>query len=271
VKFIKTLQVDPALLLPFPGNAKLHDDDELDASVKRFEGQFRAVLARQLPDGGMQLLAGHGTTAALSRAGLKKVRVELISADDEEALAIVVADNQIGRAAGYDEKALAELLGRLDEGAGFAGTGFDSQAFDDLMAKLAEAADTPLPLGDEDNTWKADTAQDERDRYELKGTRTVAFDYAYPVFVWLAETLAGLREVRSVDSNSDLFVRLVEEASGTTAPESLGETPGDGAETSEDHGSGAGEYAADGPGGDGVPVEPEGFEPWESELSDGPR
>src|SRR3954468_18651484 len=84
IKFVKMLQLAPAELRPFPGNAKEHDDDELDGSVKRF-GQFRSVVARKLDDGGYQLLAGHGTTEALARSGLEKVRVELVDASDDDA------------------------------------------------------------------------------------------------------------------------------------------------------------------------------------------
>lgn len=235
MKYVKTLMADPATLEGYPGNAKLHAEEDLDASVAT--GQFRSVLARQLDDGQLQLLAGHGTTDALRRSMAKKVRVEVIVADDDEALRIVVADNEIGRKAGYDEARLAELLRQLDEGSGFAGSGFDSAGYDDLLAKLAAAAETPLPLGEQDeNTWRAATGADERDRYELKGTRTVAFDYSYPVFVWLAEQLTILREREGVESNSDLFVLLIERETDSKAPESLDDEAGP--EQPEDDASG---------------------------------
>jgi hypothetical protein len=224
VKFVKLLTVPPSELQPFPGNAKEHDDVELDGSAARF-GQFRSVLARKLPDGALQLLAGHGTTAALMRSGLEKVRVELVECDDDTAVGIVVADNAIGRRAGFNESALAELLSRLDATTGFAGTGVSSAEYDDLLAKLAEASKTPLPLGDS-NAWKDDTMGDYRDRYEEKGTRTVSFDYTYPVFIWLAEQLAILRERESVESNSELFVLMVERATDSKAPESLDDPAG---------------------------------------------
>jgi hypothetical protein len=226
ITYVKTLQLAPSELQPFPGNAKEHDDAELDGSVKRF-GQFRSVVARKLDGGGYQLLAGHGTTEALARSGLAKVRVELVDADDDDALAMVVAENAIGRRAGFNESALAELLKRLDETTGFTGTGVTSSEYDDLLAKLAESAATPLPLADTgENTWRAATAQDERDRYETKGTRTVSFDYSYPVFVWLAEQLAILREEHEVESNSELFVLMVERWTDSKAPESLDDEAG---------------------------------------------
>lgn len=240
VKYVKTLQVAPADLEPFPGNAKLHDDAELDRSVERFDGQFRSVLARRVNDGRLQLLAGHGTTEALNRAKLAKVRVEVIECDDDTALDIVLADNRIGSLAGYDDAALAELLGRVDESKGFAGVGWTAGEYDDLMARLAEAAETPLPQTDpagdssEDNTWKTATMDDLADRYDSKGTRTVSFDYTYPVFVWLAEHLAILRGQRGIDSNAELFVALVEEVTGTEAPAELDDPAGTDAEEPED-------------------------------------
>jgi ParB-like nuclease domain len=228
MKFVKYVSVKPADLLPFPGNAKEHDDAELDASVGRF-GQFRSVVARQLPDGSYQLLAGHGTTDALARAELAKVRVELVEATDDEAVEMVVAENAIGRRAGFNESALAALLRQIDEsGRGFTGVGVTSAEYDDLMAKLAAVAETPLPLGEgeADTTWKTANMQDLRDRYETKGTRTVSFDYPYPVFVWLAEQLAILREREEVESNSELFLLLVGRETDSTPPESLDEDAG---------------------------------------------
>jgi hypothetical protein len=229
VKFIKVVQVKPDELEPYPGNAKEHDDAALDDSVARF-GQFRSVVARRLDDGRMQLLAGHGTTEALRRAELARVRVELVECDDEEALGIVVAENAIGRRAGFNESALAELLTRLDgSAAGLKGVGVTSQEMDDLLAKLRETAETPLPLPDssDENTWQTANMQELRDRYEAKGTRTVSFDYTYPVFVWLAEQLAILREEFGVESNSELFLRLVADQVDSNPPESLDEDAGD--------------------------------------------
>ena len=229
MKFVKYLNLKPDALLPFPGNAKEHDEAELDGSVARFNGQFRTVVARQLEDGTYQLLAGHGTTDALARAEVAKVRVELIEATDNEAVDLVVADNAIGRRAGFNESALALLLKQIDEsGRGFEGTGVTSAEYDDLMAKLTAVAETPLPLGEPeaDTTWKTANMQDLRDRYETKGTRTVSFDYPYPVFVWLAEQLAILRDREEVESNSELFLLLVGTATDSTPPESLDEEAG---------------------------------------------
>jgi hypothetical protein len=263
VKFLKLLTVPPEELTAFPGNAKEHDDDELDGSANRF-GQFRSVLARKLEDGQLQLLAGHGTTAALMRSGLSKVRVELIECDDDTAIGIVVADNAIGRRAGFNESALATLLGRLDEGGGFAGTGVTSAEYDDLLAKLAESAATPLPLTEsaDDNTWRAATAQDERDRYETKGTRTVSFDYSYPVFVWLAEQLAILREEHEVESNSELFVLMVERWTDSKAPESLDDPAGPDDPEDDDSETLARRAAGDMPG---VAADPSGLDEFVNE------
>jgi hypothetical protein len=137
-------------------------------------------------------------------------------------------------------------MARLDDGAGFVGTGFTSGDYDDLMAKLNAAAETPLPVGPDENAWSSDSLSDERDRYETKGTRTVSFDYEYATFVWLAEHLAILRDEWHCDSNSALFVQLVSEATGTTPPASLEESPADGQapERPEDAVSGPNEYAA---------------------------
>lgn len=139
-RYLETLEVPPDQLQPYPGNAKLHDGPALEESVRR-NGQFRAVLARRLPDGTLQLLAGHGTTTAVHQAGAGPVRVEIVAADDDDARRIVLADNALGARAGYDEQALLDLLDEAKANGGFPGTGYDEDVYRELADKLHE----PLP------------------------------------------------------------------------------------------------------------------------------
>jgi ParB-like chromosome segregation protein Spo0J len=139
VRYLETRDVPIASLTPYPGNARVHDRAALDESVE-VNGQYRAIVARRIPDGGLQILAGHGTTAAFARRGDDTVRVEVIEADDEEALRVVLADNRISDKAEYDHTALLALLDEAQADGGLAGTGWDGDAYDDLV-KLLEAPD----------------------------------------------------------------------------------------------------------------------------------
>jgi len=122
-------------LVEWPGNPRKHDENVLDESVAD-HGQFRNVLARELPDGRLQLLAGHGTREALIRAGITHIDVEVRAVpDDDRARRIVLIENRSGDRARYDHSKLLDLL---DEARatphGLDGTGWDAQGYDDLLA-----------------------------------------------------------------------------------------------------------------------------------------
>lgn len=143
MKYVSTELLPIGELQSFPGNARVHDVDALDDSA-RSNGQYRSVVGRRLPGGGVQLLAGHGTRDAFRRAGATSVRVELIDADDDEALRIVLADNGTSRNASYDDGKLVELLSAAHAAdPALAGTGYDLDAYQKLLADLAPAGPPP--------------------------------------------------------------------------------------------------------------------------------
>lgn len=128
-RYLETRTVDADELKPYPGNPNVGDVDVVRGSV-RANGQYRSVVARQLVDGTLELLAGHTTTRA-TKDELGRVRVEVIEADDATARRIVAADNQTARAATMDEAALLALLEDAKADGGLEGTGYDD---DDLRA-----------------------------------------------------------------------------------------------------------------------------------------
>lgn len=158
-RYVETLEVEPTDLQPYPGNAKLHDGPALLESVET-NGQFRAVLARRLPDGGLQLLAGHGTTDAIKDVG-GPVRVEVVEADDDEARRIVLADNALGARAGYDEQALLALLDDANAHGGFAGTGYDEDLYKELLDKVG--SENPFEGPSEFKDFDEDTIDTEHE------------------------------------------------------------------------------------------------------------
>lgn len=135
MRYVETIEVDIDTPQDYPGNARLHDEDWLDASVQA-NGQYRAVLARRLPDGTLQLLAGHGTRAAFRRRGDAVIRVEVIEATDREARRINLVDNPRPGIGGFDDNAVLELLDLAKADGGLEGTGWDEAAYEDLL-KLA--------------------------------------------------------------------------------------------------------------------------------------
>jgi hypothetical protein len=127
-QFLEYAVLEIALLVPFEGNARKHDEAKLGNSVIA-HGQYRTVVVRKQdpPEPEYTILAGHGTVEAMRAKGHTKVRCELIACTDEEALSINLVDNRTSDLATYDPAALASQLEAAREFA-FEGTGWDLKA-----------------------------------------------------------------------------------------------------------------------------------------------
>jgi DNA modification methylase len=126
-------------LVPYARNARTHSDAQIDliaASIVRW-GWTMPILASE--DG--TILSGHGRVLAAGKLGLAEVPVVVARGwTEEQKRAYVIADNQIGLRAGWDEGLLRLELGAL-QAAGFdlAPLGFD-------VASLAAILDV-RPVG----------------------------------------------------------------------------------------------------------------------------
>lgn len=122
-------------LRPHPRNYQTHTEEELThlcESIRANRFYKNLVAAR---DG--TLLAGHGAWVAAQRLGFDTLPVVRLDIDPQstEALKIVVADNEIGRRAARDDRALSELLTEIRDGDpfGLAGTGYDEMILANLL------------------------------------------------------------------------------------------------------------------------------------------
>jgi DNA modification methylase len=127
-------------LLPYAGNARVHDHDQIAriaASIARFGWTVPALV-----DERGVLVAGHGRLLAARYLGLKEVPViRLDHLTDAEARAYRIADNKLTEIAGWDEEALAAELARLGEdGFDLALTGFGEDEINRLLEGLGDGA-----------------------------------------------------------------------------------------------------------------------------------
>ncbi len=164
MRYIETRDVPITDLRPYPGNARVHAKAVLEESAGA-NGQYRSVVARTMPDGTLQLLAGHGTTEAFASIGAGTLRVEIVEADDAEARRIVLVDNRANDLAGYDDGLLAELLRASPD---LDGTGYERVDVDTLIADLLKAS-------------RADQASDPDDAPALDNTTVIT----QPGDVWV--------------------------------------------------------------------------------------
>lgn len=140
----------------WPGNPKLHSEDELAESMERFG--FLDPVAVDERTG--RLVEGHGridTLRAMRDEGLSppgQIRTNesgewlvpvvrgLEFKDEYEAQAYLLAHNRITERGGWDEKALHEMLVELQDEADAAleGTAFTADDVDRLASALLESA-----------------------------------------------------------------------------------------------------------------------------------
>ncbi|MGW3971181.1 hypothetical protein ACWEFD_18015 [Streptomyces ardesiacus] len=180
--YVRTQEVPLGELTPFPGNAR-RGDVRLILESLRTNGQYRSLIARQLPDG-LVVLAGNHTLAALLAHGRgpctasiptfanpdascalcngvpwePQARVEVVECDDETALRVNLVDNRAAAKGSWDLDGLVELLSYLPD---LDGTGYTDADVERLLApppSLEELADTYAPREDYDEPAPARAA-----------------------------------------------------------------------------------------------------------------
>ncbi|MER7835346.1 ParB/Srx family N-terminal domain-containing protein [Streptomyces sp. NPDC096040] len=171
--YVRTQEVALEELSLYPGNAR-RGDVRLILESLRTSGQYRSLIARQLPDGHLVVLAGNHTLQALALHGRgpctasiptfanpdascalcnglpwePTARVEVVECDEETARRINLVDNRAAEKGDWDLDGLVELLSYLPD---LDGTGYTDADVERLIApppSLEELADTYAPRED---------------------------------------------------------------------------------------------------------------------------
>lgn len=118
-------EIDPNKLTPHPKNYKYHPDDQLEHLKKSIDeyGFYRNVVIANDD----VVLAGHGMVEAAVKYDLKKIPVHRVdvSSTDQQALKLLIGDNEIALLSDSDNKTLADLLNDIREDDDLFGTGYD--------------------------------------------------------------------------------------------------------------------------------------------------
>lgn len=206
-RWIEYLDVDS--LVPALRNPRVHELDQLRRSFNR----FGFTITPNMDERTGRLVAGHGRMQLLRHdreAGApapEGVRVEATgkwfvpvyrgwaSENDAEADAMLVADNRLTEASGWDEdKLLAELQHQAATG-GMEGIGYDGDDLDDLFAKIQERASAaPTPANEQHSKIKS-----------------LVMDYPLDEYRALTETARRARGAYAVESNAELFLVMLHE------------------------------------------------------------
>ncbi len=123
-----------------PRNVRQGDVGAISESLVA-HGQYRTIVAQRST--GHVLAGNHTFRALLATDGFDVARVEWRDVPDDEALRIMLTDNATADRATNDSAGLAALLTDLaiQTEAGLAGTGYDGEFLDDLLALVGAPLD----------------------------------------------------------------------------------------------------------------------------------
>jgi len=128
-------------LKPHPRNPRKGNVGAIRESIEA-NGFYGAVVAQRSTS---HVLAGNHRLLAAREAGADALPVIWVDVADDVALRILLADNRTNDLATYDTTALTELLQDIIAEVGdLAGTGYDKDALDALVAEVAPGADSDL-------------------------------------------------------------------------------------------------------------------------------
>jgi hypothetical protein len=136
------------------------------------------------------------------------------SRSDAEAEALLLAMMKLPKTAVASMDLLATMLDELSQGTelALAGTGYSPDDLDDILAGLSESAPlTELEYGDSRKSAYPEPSYGERtDNYRNKQVRAMVFDYPLDDYALVAEMAARARGAFGVQSNAELFQRMLE-------------------------------------------------------------
>ncbi len=123
-------------LRPNPRNWRTHPAEQVDSlkGILAEIGYAGAGLARELPDGSLELIDGHAR-AEVSGDGMMPVLV--LDVSEDEANKILATFDPLGAMAGTDAAKLDELLKSVE---------FDNEAVNAMLDELAAGAESELPV-----------------------------------------------------------------------------------------------------------------------------
>jgi ParB-like chromosome segregation protein Spo0J len=142
---IRNAIVPIARLHPHPRNYNQHSAEQVQRiamSLRRF-GQPRSLVVWERDDGDYWIIAGHGVVLGAQSESWTEIRADILPRNypEADALAFLVADNEIARLSEPDETALAELLQeQVNAGYDLESLGSSQEELDALLARLADEA-----------------------------------------------------------------------------------------------------------------------------------
>ncbi len=198
---LRSLAVPIGSVTPHPRNPRRGDVEAITASLERFGQQKPLVVQRST----MFVVAGNHLLRAARALGWSEIAANLVDLDDATATAYLLADNRTSDLGAYNDTLLAAILAEEAASANLAGTGYDADTVEALLAAAGlrdprdpdEAPDLPAPK---------DVYVQLSDLWELGRHRLACGDARDPALI---ERLTGGRAVDLLWTDPPYAVRYV--------------------------------------------------------------
>lgn len=167
-----------------PGNPRQGDIGAVSESM-RVNGVYQPIIVNKGTKTGRpnEIIAGNHRAQAAKALGHKTIPAIVLDLTDEEAKRIALADNRTSDLADYDNQALLLMLQSLPD---LAGTGYDGDDLDALLADIESEAPTALTDPDDAPTVPEKPISRDGDLWELGPHRLAVGSGTDPAVVALA-------------------------------------------------------------------------------------
>ena len=196
---IETVKLDK--IKEWDKNPRLHNVEELKKSIDRFGFRNVVVVNKRT----MTCEAGHGRLQAAHALGMREVPVLYVDDDDDTAAAIAIADNRMGELAEWKEDELLQILEDLkakDEDL-LGSIGFSNFQLEMMLARLQPEETGSIMMGD--------TLPEAFDNWRNSDVKQMVFIFSADVFDDLIRRFEVVREEKSLSTNADVVLMLLEE------------------------------------------------------------
>ena len=189
IKELRRVKADR--LRPHPNNWRVHPKGQQDAlrGLLAEIGYADALLARELPDGTLELIDGHLRAETTPEV---EVPVLILDLDDAEAAKLLALHDPLAAMAEADNDVLAELIGRVET---------DSEAVRELLDQMVTQPEG-IPLdADMVELQPLDTRAPPRMTWVLIGVPTVRFGE----IARLVESVANVKGIIVESTSNDAY------------------------------------------------------------------
>lgn len=137
---LQPLLIDIDSVEPWPGNYREHDIGAITESLQRF-GQQKPIVVQE---SSRRIVAGNGQWHGAKALGATQIAANVVEISDDEAEAFLIADNRTSERGRNREDQLSDLLAKVAKRGQLAGTGYDGDDVDDLLARVRRSAATTV-------------------------------------------------------------------------------------------------------------------------------